>query len=57
MGCMHKWLGSAKGSQMIKSKRIRQKNFQGQSARAKHWFNLYHEWLKEIFMTRELDFY
>ena len=32
-------------------------NFQGQSARTKHWINLDHEWLKENFMTRELDFY
>ena len=30
-------------------------NFQGQSARTKHWFD--HEWLKEKFMTREPDFY
>ena len=32
-------------------------NFQGKSARTKHWFNLDHEWLKENFMTREPDFY
>ena len=32
-------------------------NFQGQSARTKHWFDLDHEWLKENFMTREPDFY
>ena len=32
-------------------------NFQGKSARKKHWFNIYHEWLKENFMTREPDFY
>ena len=32
-------------------------NFQGQSARTKHWFNIDHEWLKENFMAREPDFY
>ena len=32
-------------------------NFQGQSARTKHWFNIDHEWLKEKFMTSEPDFY
>ena len=32
-------------------------NFQGQSARTKHWFDLDHEWLKENFMTCEPDFY
>ena len=32
-------------------------NFQGQSARTKHWFNLDNEWLKENFMTREPGFY
>ena len=31
--------------------------FQGQSARAKPWFDLDNEWLKENFMTREPDFY
>ena len=28
-------------------------NFQGQSARTKHWFNIDHECLKQKFMTRE----
>ena len=32
-------------------------NFQGQSARTKGWFDIDHEWLKENFITRELDFY
>ena len=32
-------------------------NFQGQSTRTKHLFDLNHEWLKENFMTREPDFY
>ena len=32
-------------------------NFQGQSARTKHWFDLDHEWLKEYFMTLEPDIY
>ena len=27
-------------------------NFQGQPARTKHCFDIDHEWLKEIFMTR-----
>ena len=43
---------------MIKSKNIRQKyNFQVQSSRTKHWFDLDHEWLKENFMAREPYFY
>ena len=44
---------------MIKRKKDKTKkyNFQGQSARTKHWFYLDHEWLKENFMTREPDFY
>ena len=32
-------------------------NFQGKSTRTKHWFDIGHEWLKEIFMTCEPDFY
>ena len=32
-------------------------NFQGKLARAKHWFNIDHEWPKENFMTCEPDFY
>ena len=32
-------------------------NFLGKSARKKYWFNIDHEWLKEIFMTHELDLY
>ena len=32
-------------------------NFQGQSEKSIHWFDLDHEWLKENFMTREPDFY
>ena len=32
-------------------------NFQRQSARIKHWFGIDHEWNKETFMTRKLDFY
>ena len=32
-------------------------NFQRQSARTKHWFNIDHECLKEKFMTREPYFY
>ena len=32
-------------------------NFQGKSARSRRWFDLYHEWLKEDFMTREPYFY
>ena len=32
-------------------------NFQGQSERTKHWFDIDHEWLKENFMTRKPDFY
>ena len=44
---------------MIKSKKGKTKtnDFQGKSARTKYWFDLDHEWLKEIFMTRKLDFY
>ena len=32
-------------------------NFQGQSTRTKPWLDIDHEWLKETFITRELDFY
>ena len=32
-------------------------NFQGQSARSRHWFDLDHEWLEENFMTRKLYLY
>ena len=32
-------------------------NFQGKSARTKHWFYIDHEWLKDNFITREPDFY
>ena len=32
-------------------------HFQGQSARSMHWFDLDHEWLEEMFCTREPDFY
>ena len=32
-------------------------NFQGKSARTKHWFDLDHDWLKENSITREPDFY
>ena len=32
-------------------------NFQGQSARTKHWFDLDYKWLKENFMTSEIDLY
>ena len=32
-------------------------NFQGQSARTKHWFDIDHDRLKENFMTREPYFY
>ena len=32
-------------------------NFQVQSARTKHWFDIDHEWLKGNFMTHEPDFY
>ena len=31
--------------------------FQGQSERSRCWFDLYHEWLKEDFRTREPYFY
>ena len=42
----------------IKEKdKTKQINFQGKSAITKHWFGLYHEWLKEKFVTREPDFY
>ena len=41
-----------------KHKEKKQKyNFQGQSARTKHWFDLDRERPKENFMTREPDFY
>ena len=44
---------------MIKRKKdnTRKYNFQGQSARTKHWFDLDHEWMKENSMKREPDFY
>ena len=32
-------------------------NFQEQSAKTKHWFDIDHEQLKENFMTREPDLY
>ena len=32
-------------------------NFQGKSAGSIHWFDIYHEWLKENSNTLELDFY
>ena len=32
-------------------------NFEGQSARSRHWFDIDHEWLEENFRTREPDFY
>ena len=32
-------------------------NFQGKSARTKHWLDLDYEWLKENLMTHEPDFY
>ena len=32
-------------------------NFQGKSARTKHWFDLDNEWLKENVITGETDFY
>ena len=42
---------------MIKGKKkIQRNNFQEKLARAKRWFDLDHDWLKEIFMTRETDF-
>ena len=35
----------------------KQYNFQVQSSRAKHWFDLDHEWLKENYMTSGPDLY
>ena len=32
-------------------------NFQVQSARTSHFFDIDHEWLKEHFMTREQNLY
>ena len=32
-------------------------NFQGQSARSRRWFDIYHARLEENLMTREPDFY
>ena len=32
-------------------------NFKGKSTRSIRWFDLDNEWLKEIFRTREPDFY
>ena len=32
-------------------------NFQGKSERTNYSFDIYHEWSKENFMTREPDFY
>ena len=37
--------------------KTKQYNFQVQSERTKHSFNIDHEWIKETFMTREPDFY
>ena len=45
-------------SDYIKEKdKTKKYNFQGKSARTKHWFNIDHEWLKENFMTRETYLY
>ena len=30
--------------------------FQGQSARSQHWFDIYLNWIKDQFVTREPDF-
>ena len=32
-------------------------NVQGKSVRSRRWFDIYHEWLKENFRTREPDLY
>ena len=36
---------------------INKYHFQGQSSRAKGWFDIDHEWLEEKFCTCEPDFY
>ena len=48
-GCIHKWLWSAEGSQMIKrnNKNTNKYNFQGQSVRSRRWFDIDHEWIQD----------
>ena len=42
----------------IKEKyRTKKFNFQGKSARTKHWFDIDSEWLRKSFMSREPYFY
>ena len=41
----------------IENEKIKQYQFQGQYARLTGWFDLYHEWLEELFCTLEPDFY
>ena len=37
--------------------KIKKYKFQGQSARSRRWFDIYHDWLEEIIRTPEPDFY